>query len=190
MAAKPTSPPPSTAIVLQLILSVIGGVNVHVQLMVAWGPLIESEKTRNVNVHSSPTSMTMVPDELVPATEVVDLNVRLPLVTDLPEDPKRLSVHVVLPSPLKVRLPDRDLPSALVLPVKSDLGHLNLRPLLSIVKLEFVDVAVKLELTGVKLALAGGDARATAASTAAATRAVRAKLVIDHAFLGAGPPRG
>lgn len=171
VAAKLDSPPPSTAIVLQSSLKLCPAwVNVQVQFVGACRPLIDLAEPRvGLTVHSKPVSNVIVPEALAPATEELDLHVILPLFTTVSDEPKRFSVHVVLLSLARVSVPETPLPSALVLPTKSDLGHLNLSPLLSSVQLEFVEVAVTFALTGVNVACAGPAAVASVLSIAAAS---------------------
>jgi hypothetical protein len=164
--AKPDSPPPSTAIVLQSVLRVEGAVNVKVQLLGVCGPLMVLVPARLLMVQEKPLSSAAVPDALLPATELVDLSVTLPAQVTVTEEPKRLSVHVTPPELVKLRVPDTDLPSALVLPSKVDSGHLVLRPLPSSVRFELAEVALTAVFTGVMVAWAGTAATARMASAA------------------------
>ena len=68
-------------------------------------------------------SSTTVPDALTPATELSDLSVIWPLHETVTEDLRVLSVHVPFLPLEKVSLPEMDLPSALMVPVNSAVGH-------------------------------------------------------------------
>lgn len=153
--------------------------NVQVQLVGLWGPLNDLVAEMPLIVQSKPVSKVHVPDALLPATELVDLHVTFPLQTQVSDVPKRLSVHVTPPLLVKLRVPERLLPSALLLPLKSDLGHLVLRPLPSVVQLELVELAVMFVLTGVKVAWAG---------RAEVARMANARMVsIGRRFMGVFP---
>ncbi len=134
----------------------------------ACAPLITILNPVQLTVAVKPLSTEASNEALVPATEAVDLRVIVPLVVTVHEDPKRLSVHVLPP---KVRVPLRDLPSAAVLPLNVEVGHLTDRPL--DVRELSVEVPVTAVLTGVRVAFAGAAATARMLSIAIARSSPR-----------------
>lgn len=105
----------------------------------------------------------------MPAIELVDLSVMLPLQAMSATEPPKLSLHVLAPPPAprleRVSLNEIDLPSALMLPVSSAVGQTDEMP--AAVRLESVDVAEIVALTGVSVAFAVVVVAVSTASIAA-----------------------
>jgi hypothetical protein len=120
--------------------------------------------------HLKPLSSDSCPLALVPAVELVTLHVVLPVQLTVTDDPNKLSVHVTPPPLPKLTVPDVDLPSAAMVSVKSALGHLTLKPVVSSVRAASVAVPLMTALTGVRDAAAGGAATARATSSATSNR--------------------
>ena len=157
----------------QLTFSVcLAWVNVTQPLMVC-GPSMVLVPARLLMVALNPESSTRSSDELVPATELVEMIETVPTMVTVTEEPRKLSTHVVLPSPVKVTLPVAESPLAAILPLRSDLGHLTLMP--PSVSWEFVDVAATAPPAGVRVANAG--AAATASTLSMATVRIRPRVV-------------
>jgi hypothetical protein len=97
----------------------------------------------------------MSPLALVPATELVDLNVTLKehLVSTDDEEPRTVTVHVIPGLPENSSVAEIDLPSAAMVPVSVVVGQAQTTPGVTISELS-VELAEKLAPASVKAASA------------------------------------
>ena len=114
----------------------------------------------------------------MPATELVTDEVIVPVQVTVTEEPRKLSTHVVLPSPVNVKVPVANLPSAAILSLKSDLGHLMLMP--PSTSWELTDLPVNTAPAGVRVAWAGTATTVSTPRVAATTARPR----IGKVFIG------
>lgn len=129
-------------------------------------------------------SVTRSPEALVPATELTDLTVILQTMASTGEAANRPLLRHVLPLPLeKATVPEKLLPSALMVAVTSDVGQVTVRLPSSALSWVSEEVAETLALTGVSVAWAGVAAAATTASAATTSKPRRASTFIGISSL-------
>lgn len=136
-----------------------------------WALLILIERMK-VHVMSMTELSETFADALVAATDAVEMSEIVPVTLTVHELPKTLSVHVsgMAGSGRKSMLPVADLPSAAILPVNVDLGHLMVvPPLLRTALVPLTILPLMLPPAGVTVALAGAARAASTASAATAT---------------------
>lgn len=138
-----------------------------------------------VNTHVGELSNPRSPEAFVPATELVTLSVKSPGQLAVMAVPSKLSLQLVVALLESVSLPDRTLPSALMVAVNSAVGQVMSNP----PPISLIDhsnpVPETLVLTGVRVACAGEAAAAPPTlSTAISSKVLRKPLrVTSWSFL-------